>query len=432
MQAWLATHLPDDPVRSCHPGCSTTRDFIPTPNLFAAEESFTTEHAPEDQGRQQLEILYVTDRTTTNTESRVINESVTGQHTIYGSARSARAVFGAATVDLQQDIDWATLLDASDGAKRNTRLTFGGVQAVEVGQYPETPYLFNLDPSGKPSIDVKTLQDLDVAKRQFRKLVVKRLEQSPTNDVVIYIHGFNNTFEYAAQTLSGIWHFLQRRQVPILYSWPAGKGGFRGYFIDGESGQYTVFHLKELLRTLFETPEINKIHIIAHSRRTEVITTAMRELLIEHRQSKDLRQYFKIANLILAAPDLDFGIVRQRLMAEQFGAGFDQITVYSTNSDKALNLSQFILRGIRFGLLATEDLGKRDRSILENVGNVGFILATNVKSFAGYDYFFSNPAVSSDLLTVINHSVKPGSTLRPLTHQGGNFWLLDAKYPEFQ
>ena len=119
-------------------------------------------------------------------------------------------------------------------------------------------------------------------------------------------------------------------------------------------------------------------------------------------------------------------------MAEQFGSGFDQITVYSTNSDKALNLSQFILRGIRFGLLATEDLGKRDRSILENVGNVGFVLATNVRSFTGHDYFFSNPAVSSDLLTVITHSVKPGTPLRPLTHQGGNFWLIDANYPEFQ
>ena len=67
----------------------------------------------------------------------------------------------------------------------------------------------------------------------------------------------------------------------------------------------------------------------------------MRELLIEHRRTEDLKKYFKIANLILAAPDLDYGVVRQRLLAEQFGTAFGQITVYTTSGDKALSLSQF-------------------------------------------------------------------------------------------
>ena len=304
------------------------------------------------------------------------------------------------------------------------------VQAIEVGRYPDSPYLFDLDQQGKASVDSKTLKKLEHAKKEFRQMIVKRLEENATNDVVLFIHGFNNSFGFAAQTLSGIWHFLQRRQVPILYSWPAGVGGLRGYFVDSESGQFTIFHLKETLRTLFEIPEIENIHIIAHSRGTDVVTTAMRELLIEHRRTEDLKKYFKIANLILAAPDLDYGVVRQRLLAEQFGTAFGQITVYTTSGDKALSLSQFFLRSIRFGLLASTDINTRDSSILENVGNVGFILATNIKSFTGHDYFFSNPTVSSDLLTVINHSAKPGTALRPLTHQGGNFWLLNKNYPE--
>ena len=62
----------------------------------------------------------------------------------------------------------------------------------------------------------------------------------------------------------------------------------------------------------------------------------MRELLIEHRRTEDLKKYFKIANLILAAPDLDYGVVRQRLLAEQFGTAFGQITVYTTSGDKRI------------------------------------------------------------------------------------------------
>ena len=143
------------------------------------------------------------------------------------------------------------------------------------------------------------------------------------------------------------------------------------------------------------------------------------------RVSKDT---FKIENLILAAPDLDYGIIRQRLMAEAFATALGKITVYSTSTDKALTISQALSRGIRFGLLASEDIDKRDRSILERVGNVDFIQAQDVKSFTGHDYFVSNPAVSADLLTTIRHGVAPGSELRPLVHEHGNFWLLPEGY----
>jgi len=242
-------------------------------------------------------------------------------------------------------------------------------------------------------------------------------------------HGFNNTFEYAAQTLGGLWHFMERKPVPILYSWPAGATGIRGYFVDRVSGMFTVFHLKEMLRTLFDTPEIEKIHIIAHSRGTDIITTALRELIIEQRgYQTHAKSAFRIENLILAAPDLDYGVIRQRLMAEAFATALGRVTVYSTSTDKALTLSQLLMKGVRFGLLAPEDTDVRDRSILQRVGNVDFVQAQNIQSLSGHDYFFSNSGVSSDLLTTLKHSAPPGGERRPLEHQHGNFWLIPPDY----
>ena len=150
----------------------------------------------------------------------------------------------------------------------------------------------------------------DRSRAKFRRLIVERLSDRETNDVVLFVHGFNNSFDYAAQTIGGIWHFLQRRQVPILYSWPAGAGGLRGYLVDRVSGEFTIFHLKEVLRTLFAIPEIENLHIIAHSRGTDVVTSALRELIIEERGNKrNYREVFRIENLILAAPDLDYGVI---------------------------------------------------------------------------------------------------------------------------
>ena len=66
----------------------------------------------------------------------------------------------------------------------------------------------------------------------------------------MFVHGFNNDFDDAAFTLAEMWHYLGREQVPLLYTWPAGRGGPSGYIYDRESGEFTVYHLKRLIRAL--------------------------------------------------------------------------------------------------------------------------------------------------------------------------------------
>jgi len=399
--------------------CTSNRQFMTTPNLYINDASYK-DAAPElSAGSSDLNILYVTDR---------LNESSDPSSALYLDKRSSAVEFGEVNIPLKPAIDWQALSDASDGQRNIDSLSYGASTVVKRGQYPDSPYLFSVE-GGEAVIDPQTLVDLAKAKDNFSELIKQRLTLQNSNEAIVFIHGFNNTFDHAAQSLSGIWHFLHRKPVPILYSWPAGAGGIRGYFVDRESGEFTIFHLKEMLRTLFEIPELEKIHIIAHSRGADTMTSALRELVIEQR-GKGIRpkEQFKIANLILAAPDLDYGVIRQRLMAEAFATAIGQITVYSTSTDKALTISQALTRSIRFGLLASEDIDVRDRSILERVGNVDFIQAQNVRSFTGHDYFISNPAVSADLLTTIKDGAKAGSDMRPLVHEEGRFWLLPDGY----
>ena len=401
--------------------CSSARQFMATPNLYFADASYSAEaEVPAESAKSpELKIVYATDR---------LNESDDPASAEYLNGRSATIEFGEATIALEPEVDWQALSDASDGKRGLKSLSYGAINAVRLGEYPDSPYLFTVK-DGRAVIEPDTQAKLTEAKDSFGQLVKRRLKQQGSNEAIIFIHGFNNSFNYAAQTLGGIWHFLHRKPVPILYSWPAGAGGIRGYFVDRESGEFTIFHLKEMLRTLIDIPEVEKLHIIAHSRGADVTTSALRELIIEQRgKGRVSKDTFKIENLILAAPDLDYGIIRQRLMAEAFATALGKITVDSTSTDKALTISQALSRGIRFGLLASEDIDKRDRSILERVGNVDFIQAQDVKSFTGHDYFVSNPAVSADLLTTIRHGVAPGSELRPLVHEHGNFWLLPEGY----
>ncbi len=110
-------------------------------------------------------------------------------------------------------------------------------------------------------------------------------------------------------------HLFDRRGVPIVYSWPSGHPGLlRGYSYDRESGLFTVFHLKQLLRALMAMDDVEKIHVVAHSRGTAVITDALREPIIElEAAGLNTREEMRLANLVLLAADLDVELMEQRL-----------------------------------------------------------------------------------------------------------------------
>ena len=177
------------------------------------------------------------------------------------------------------------------------------------------------------------------------------------------------------------------------------------------------------------SPEVERIHILAHSRGTDVVTTALRELVIETRAAgKNPRERLRIANLVLAAPDLDLDIVRQRLMAEKFGPAIGQITIYTTQADKALGASQTLMSGTRFGRMQEEDLGERERQIFKEVANVNIIEVQGVGG-VGHAYFRTSPAASSDLVLILHDGSRPGEPARPLTHEVLNFWTMPKDYP---
>jgi esterase/lipase superfamily enzyme len=99
---------------------------------------------------------------------------------------------------------------------------------------------------------------------------------------------------------------------------------------------------------LAAAPEREHIHLIAHSRGTDVATTALRELFIEERAAgMDLRTVSKLSNLVLAAADLALEVVSQRLAAERVGLGINRITIYVSQTDRALGISGCLFVSLR-------------------------------------------------------------------------------------
>ncbi|MEP5632061.1 MAG: alpha/beta hydrolase [Tateyamaria sp.] len=398
--------------------CSPARVLAPTPNIFA-NDGYPLSEIPAVYQTAQPKIFYITDRGKTNEDGFLS----------YGSERSSSMAFGASTVAFGEDQNWQSLGTASGMLDRSEKIKLNLVKNEEILRFDKTPTPFKIV-NGKPVLVPEAVKSYNRKRAEFQGQIREQMRLSGKNEVVVFVPGFNNSFEDGLYALADIWHFSGRHGVPILYSWPAGAGGLFGYLRDRESGEFTVFHLKEFLSQLSQIPELRKIHIVAHSRGTDVTTTALREMIIAERsQGKNPNEVLKIANLILAAPDLDFSIVRQRLIAEGFGASIGKITVYINRGDSALGVSQRLATGRRLGTLTADRLKPAEKEIFSEVKTVSFVNVEGVKGLTGHSYYRTNRNALSDIATIIRENAPPGSPSRPLVRVEGNFWNMPKEYP---
>ncbi len=406
--------------------CSSIHKAPPTPNIYGPNTPYPAQSINTAEQGVETKIFYVTDRKAD--EDKEPNALIE-----YSNRRSESMAFGAAKITYEQskskeELTWDTLVQLSQtkAGRPNIKSVISSID--EIQRFPETPLIFSATPDGI-RLDAKEKALYRASTNTLQKQIRERLKTANQRDVILYVHGFNNSFENAVLDLNDVWHFSGRHGVPIAYTWPSGSGNLLGYFTDRESGEFTVYHLKETIRMISAMPEVENIHLLAHSRGTDISTTALRELVIETRASgKNPQDVLKIRNLMLAAPDLDYGVVTQRLIAEKFGPAFGQITIYMNKDDNALGFAQSLMRGIRFGKLTAESQSERESQIFNNIKNVSFVNVKGVKGFVGHGYFSNHPGALSDIITVIKTNSKPGTEQRPLTHIEGNFWSLDLNY----
>ena len=402
-------------------GCGGKRQLMPTPNVYVNSTSNPFANVPPEFRNNQVDVLYATDRQPMTQEDGTLE---------YGYGRSRSLAFGSCVVKIGENVSWETLVKNSRVHKRSTSLELTIRDITEQGRFPETP--IPLIHGKKGFIDDPAIQSRYAAVADtLRKELQVRLARTSRKEAYIFIHGVANRFDRAVFVTAELWHFLGRQGVPIMYTWPAGRGGLlRGYTYDRESGEFTIFHLKEFIRILASTPELKKIHIIAHSRGTDVAASAVRELIIEARGAGvNPRAQFKIANVVLIAPDLDLDVVTQRLGAERFFRGTERVTVYVSEDDPAISLAGWLFTSrSRIGQLQPEDLTAEEREMLARIDRGAFIDVT-VPS-AGHAYFRKDPSASSDLILLLRENREPGSEHgRPLIEQIANYWELYEGYP---
>ena len=124
----------------------------------------------------------------------------------------------------------------------------------EIGRFPEVPYPSVVTSSGyRRAPDVVTAHEEAVALLQGE--IRRRLANTERKEVVVFIHGYHNTFNDAADAMGTICRLLGRDFVCVLLTWPAGgsRGAFLGYNVDRESGEFAVADMRKAIRAIGQT-----------------------------------------------------------------------------------------------------------------------------------------------------------------------------------
>jgi esterase/lipase superfamily enzyme len=194
--------------------------------------------------------------------------------------------------------------------------------------------------------------------------------------LVVFVHGFNNDFETAADRAAMFSKDLQPdvSSKAAIFSWPSKESLF-GYQHDEDVVLVNEDRARQVLgvlRASRDSSSASSVVLIGHSMGCRVLTFALREIqLIDHKGDPPKIGHPVFAQLILIEPDVDKEFFRINIPRLRAVCG--HVTVYASNHDNALRLSQWLHDDTREGELGSQGLLKKIDVIDASAANTDLV-----------------------------------------------------------
>jgi len=254
----------------------------------------------------------------------------------------------------------------------------------------ESPSFWKLEFRYDPSRHVVLQRVRPLAADEFHDRLRHDVEGSVRREVLVFVHGFNVTFEDAARRAAQIAYDLEFGGPAVMYSWPSrGKLSPAGYRHDSVNAMFTVAHLRQFLQSIGDRSGATAIHVIAHSMGNQALTNALKEISLAPSAPA-----VPISEVILTAPDIDAGIFRQ--MADQFRKAAQRVTLYASANDRALHLSKkYQGNFVRVGDCSTELF------VFPGIDSIDVSAVDS--NLVGHFYYGDNKSVLSDVFYLLKN-----------------------------
>jgi esterase/lipase superfamily enzyme len=251
---------------------------------------------------------------------------------------------------------------------------------------------------------------------EFFARVAKRTANSQQKEALVFVHGFNTTFQDAVRRTAQIAYDLGFDGPAITYSWPSqGSIGVVSYNKDVRNAELTADHFQHFLQDLRTQSGATTIHLIAHSMGNRPLTAALKQFA--RNSGPDSHTHFN--QVVLMAPDIDAAQFKQ--LANEIQKSATRITLYASSKDEALKLSTVYAGYPRAGQ------GGDDIVVVPGIDTVDASLVDTSLIGFSHQYYADNGTVLSDLFYVLKgNSIGKRFGLMQRQSRDGPYWLLEA------
>lgn len=167
----------------------------------------------------------------------------------------------------------------------------------------------------------------------FTADLAKSLRNRPKGqrEVVLFVHGFNNTFAEGMYRLAQLSNDMDLPNPTVHYSWPSA-GNPLGYGYDRDSLLFARDGLENLLKTI-NSAGADRVLLVGHSLGALLSMETLRQMAIGNPNS--LSQM--ISGVILISPDIDVDLFNRQ--AARIGKLPQPFVIFTSQKDRALRLS---------------------------------------------------------------------------------------------
>jgi esterase/lipase superfamily enzyme len=219
------------------------------------------------------------------------------------------------------------------GADRANQLSIAQVRLVSPAQAGR----FSLAATGLVDWQVESVEPVPVL-----SVGQPSAGSSEPRDVLLYVHGYNQTFASATLDAARLSDGLSFRGDTVLFSWPS-RNKLLDYIRDRESAIWSRDAFETTLSSLLANPSIGRIHIVAHSMGSMLTIEGLRQVYA--RQGDAMADRF--GAIVFASPDLDIdsfasSVTRMRRIAPK-------LTIITAADDRAIAIAARMAGGNRIG-----------------------------------------------------------------------------------
>ena len=220
-------------------------------------------------------------------------------------------------------------------------------------------------------------------------------QASGGRDVLIYVHGFKQTFEGAALDAARLSDGIRFHGETMVFSWPS-KAGLFDYSYDRESAMWSRDAFERVLDSIVASSTAGRVHIVAHSMGTMLALESLRQLYARYGDAAAAR----IGAVIFASPDIDIDGFSSSIT--RIGPLASRITVITATNDRALTLSGRMAGGIT-------RVGASEKAALERLGVRVIDASQHGWGIINHDLFLSNGEVRQVIRRSIDDNRNAGA-----------------------